>query len=183
MDEGEEAIEIYGSGFNTGAGRALTNLKSMWKLAVQDEMEEAVQQMKSVCDTTEILAEQLDFLKGNMRTKASDLHQALEALGSYQEKTKDNRESRQHELQEEKRHYEEKLNAAATLASEAEQKADRADTQAQKEMEALEEEKANKDAFGSNDQNPFEKRRARFLKDQRTFEAEAEDSKRKMEQI
>ena len=50
-------------------------------------------------------------------------------------------------------------------------------------MEAWEELKAKDDALGTDDQNPFNKRRAdEFLKDQQTFEAEAEDSRRIMEQ-
>ena len=36
--------------------------------------------------------------------------------------------------------------------------------------------------FGSDAENPFKKRRAQFLKDQQNYEAEAEESKRNVEQ-
>ena len=177
----EDVQKVY-SGFNPGAKTALTDLKFMWDFAVQGKEEEATQRIKIVCETTESLAEQLDLLKGRMDVKGSELDQALEALKSYQEKAKDNYESRMHKLRAEKQQYEEELNAAASLAREAEEKARSAAINAEKETEAWEELKSNNDAFGSDDQKKFKKRRAQFLKAQQTFEAEAEDSRRIMEQ-
>ena len=177
----EKVHEVYG-GFNTGAKTALTDLKSMCDFATKGKMDKATQCMKSVCETTEILAEQLDSLKGNMHREANKLRQTVEDLRIYQEKAKDNYESQQHKLREEKQHHNEQLNTAASLTREAEEKALSAATNAKKEMEAWEELKSNNYVFGSDDDNPFKKRRAQFLKDQQTFEAEAEDSRRNMEQ-
>ena len=174
----EESVRDIFDSFQNGAKTALPNLKSMWDFAVDGEMAKAVQQVQSVCEATEVLAEQVDSLKGSMHSKKSEIRQALQALESYHEKAKDKYKSQQRKLSEEVKRYSAEKDDAQRLAREAKERAHGAERNAQREMEELEARKA-KDAAGENDdQNPLKKRRAEFLIEKEKHEAEVEEYKR-----
>ena len=178
----KEKVQEVCDSFNTGAKTVLIDLKIMWDFAVDGKKDKAVLRVKNVCETTEVLAEQVDALKGSVHKKGNEIHHALMALESYLQKEVDNHESYQRKLQEYKLYYLEKLNCATSLAREAEDKASTAAANAQREMKAWEELKAKNAPYICDDQHPFKKRWDEFLKDQQTFEAEAEESRRVMEQ-
>ena len=167
--------------FSKAAKITLTDLKDVLDFVVNNKMENALRRVENVCETTEALVKQVESLKSYVDSQGSEMHENLEALGNYLKKRKESYESHQRELRQQKQSYLEQFIAAESSAKEAEEKARVAETNARKEMEEWEEFVAETDEFESGDQNPFKKRRSRFLKVQQEYEAEAEESKRSME--